>query len=90
MAWLNGNRIRELRQKKGWIQRELAEAVGIAQPQISDLELTGRIPFGHRDLPARLASVLGTTTADLRSRAKPRKPDQGQEIEVFSTFFGGD
>jgi transcriptional regulator with XRE-family HTH domain len=60
------NRIRELRVGRNWSQDQLADEVGCAKAQISDLER------GNRGLTVdwmrRLADALGVTPADLLSR----------------------
>ncbi len=42
-----GKRIRELRQKKGWPQQQLAEKVGVRQKQISSYERDINVPSGE-------------------------------------------
>ena len=42
-----GKRIRELRQKKGWPQQQLAEKVGVRQKQISSYERDINVPAGE-------------------------------------------
>lgn len=51
------NRIRELRQARGWSQRELAERAHIAQALLSDLELEIRLPWQRAALA--LSQVFG-------------------------------
>jgi transcriptional regulator with XRE-family HTH domain len=42
-----GSRIRELRQRKGWSQQQLAEKVGVRQKQISSYERGANVPSGE-------------------------------------------
>jgi len=42
-----GERIRELRTKRGWTQQQLAERVGVQQKQISSYERGANIPSGQ-------------------------------------------
>lgn len=58
-----GERIRELRKRRGWRQIDLAEEAGIHENYISDLEL-GRKEICLRTL-ATLAGALGLSTAEL-------------------------
>jgi transcriptional regulator with XRE-family HTH domain len=59
-----GEYIRELREKHDWSVRELAKKLRVSAPFLSDVELGRRHPSD--DVLERLASVLGTTTEDLR------------------------
>lgn len=58
-----GERIRTLREKRGWRQIDLAEEVGIHENYVSDLEL-GRKEICLRVLKA-LASAFDMTPAEL-------------------------
>lgn len=44
MVYVNGKRIRELRQAKGMSQEELAEAAGVSQPMIAHIEAGRKQP----------------------------------------------
>jgi XRE family aerobic/anaerobic benzoate catabolism transcriptional regulator len=58
-----GERIRQLRVKRGWRQIDLAEQAGVHENYISDLEL------GHKEVCLRtlqtLAAALDLKTAEL-------------------------
>ena len=56
-------RIRELRIQAGMEQKELADAVGVTQPHVSNWESGKRIPTTAM-LPA-IAKALGCTVNDL-------------------------
>lgn len=58
-----GERIRELREAHDWSVRELAKKLKLSAPFLSDVELGRRHPSD--DVLERIASILGTTTADL-------------------------
>lgn len=58
-----GERIRKLRQAKGWRQIDLAEHSGVHEVHISDPERGTREP-GLRAL-SKIASALGTTLSEL-------------------------
>ena len=58
-----GERIRALRQEKGWTQRELAQRVGIKPSRISKYELGTDQP--SLALVKAIADALGTTTDHL-------------------------
>jgi hypothetical protein len=71
--WLNGNALKRARISAGLTQKALAKMVGLAQPQLSDLERMGFAPVtsGHEDLVERLVGVLGPvglTAEMLRTR----------------------
>lgn len=59
-----GEYIRELREKHDWSVRDLAKKLKVSAPFLSDIELGRRHP--SEDVLERLASVLETTTDDLR------------------------
>ena len=60
-----GERVRALREQRGWSQSQLAEAVGISQVSIAKIEKGGATKHG-----AKIASALGTTVEEL-SGLKP-------------------
>ena len=68
-----GDRIRELREQHDLSVRELAKKLKVSAPFLSDVELGRRHPSG--DVLERLASLLGTTTEDLK-RYDARPPVQ--------------
>jgi transcriptional regulator with XRE-family HTH domain len=55
-AALREGRLRELRERHGFSQRELAEAVGVHESALSRWESGERVP--RTDAAARLAAVL--------------------------------
>ena len=59
-----GDRLRELRLKKGLTVTELAELSGMTQPTISRLETGGRSPSWETVI--RLAEALGVPTDSFR------------------------
>lgn len=68
---INIARLVELRQDRGWGQRELAAAVGMSVRTIEKYELEG--PQGRRPSPAafaRLAAALGVEPQELRATAE--------------------
>lgn len=58
-----GERIRELRKKRGWRQIDLAEETGIHENYVSDLEM-GRKEICIRTLQT-LAGAFGLSTAEM-------------------------
>lgn len=58
-----GRRVRQLRQKRGLTQNQLAAMVGVKRPNISRLETGTHVP--GIQLVERLAESLNTTIADL-------------------------
>jgi len=55
-----GDRVRELRNRKGWTQALLADRTGLSQTQVSDAENCNRAPRGM--IVAALARGLGVST----------------------------
>ena len=60
--------IRELRQKKGWTQTELARRSGIKQGVLSYIE-NGRTKHPRSDTLAAIASALGVPVERLMKKA---------------------
>ena len=58
-----GERIRHYRHASGMLQRELADAVGVAEKRICFIENGMKAP--SLELTARIAGVLGVTLNDL-------------------------
>lgn len=52
-----GARIRELRERRGWTQLQLGEAIGMRVPHVSRLESGGAVP--SLDTMVRVALALG-------------------------------
>lgn len=78
------SRLRELRKASGMTQAELAEATGVSQPTISDLE-NDRLSMSIAWMQT-FARVLGCATADLLSeRDNPDRlsPDERELIHKF-------
>jgi putative transcriptional regulator len=65
------NRVRELRNDRGWTQQELAEAVGVSRQSINSIEADRYIP----SLPLALmfARVFAVPTDEIFSLEKKRK-----------------
>lgn len=55
-----GERLKALRQKKGWSQRELARRAGVRHATLAELE-TGVRTETRTDIARRLAKALGVT-----------------------------
>lgn len=68
-----GDRIKELRNAKGWTQAQLATEAGITQGVI------GKIEAGHSKRTNKLAEIahaLGVEAGDIDPKFKPRKPSK--------------
>jgi transcriptional regulator with XRE-family HTH domain len=76
-----GDRIRDLRQGKGWRLRDLAEMVGASHIYLSRVE-NERLNYGDYasdDLLHRLAEALDTSEDELRILAKRvTEPENGE------------
>ena len=57
------NRIKELRDSRGWTQQQLAEAVGVSRQSITSIERKRYVP--SLELALTFAQVFATTTDDL-------------------------
>ena len=60
--------IRELRQKKGWTQTELARRAGVKQGVLSCIE-SGRTKNPRSDTLAAIAAALGVSVEQLMRKA---------------------
>ncbi len=74
-------RLRQIRERAGYSQQELADTAGVSQHTISEIELGRRKPQG-RTL-RKLASVLGVEVADFFPKAPPRLPELGPPGEAY-------
>jgi transcriptional regulator with XRE-family HTH domain len=57
------NRVRELRQERGWNQRELAEATHVCQTTVSELERDVRRPWPK--VAQQLSLALGASVSQV-------------------------
>ena len=64
------NRVKELRQERGWTQQELADAVGVSRQSINSIERERYVP----SLPLALsfAKVFGRPTDEIFKLEKRR------------------
>lgn len=62
-----GERIKELREKRGWSQREFAKRLGISYSVVNRIEL-GKRPVDDREL-AKIADLFDVTTDYLLGRS---------------------
>lgn len=63
------DKIKEMRMKRGWTQKELSIRSGVPQPMISDIE-TGQVPNPTISTVCRLAHALGCFIEDLITQEK--------------------
>ena len=71
-----GQRIRELRQRRRWSQRELAGKVGVQQKQISAYERDVNVPSG--EIFVAIADAFEVSLDYLARRA----PNGGQRVNI--------
>jgi putative transcriptional regulator len=57
------NRVKELRQERGWTQQDLAEEVGVSRQSINSIERERYVP--SLELALTFARVFGCSTDDL-------------------------
>ena len=67
-----GHRIRELRQKKGMLQEELARKAGLSPSALSNFEQGRRRT--SLDWLKKLSKALGVSVSDLIPESRTRKP----------------
>jgi transcriptional regulator with XRE-family HTH domain len=80
-----GQRITELRKKKGWSQTELANKIGVSYPQMSRYELKGVQP--PADVLKKLADGLSTTVDYLINGATDEKAKANlKDAELLNQF----
>ncbi len=73
-------KLRQIRERAGYSQQELADTAGVSQHTISEIELSRRKPQG-RTL-RKLAGVLGVEVADFFPKAPASPPDFEDERRV--------
>ena len=71
-----GEKVRELRIKKGMTQEQLAKELGMTRRTVISYEQEGKYPR-HREVYDRLADILGANVTELRS-----------DVEEFMTGVG--
>jgi transcriptional regulator with XRE-family HTH domain len=82
-----GERLRALRQARGWTQADLGEASGLTRSHISRLE-AGDIQLPSRERLHRLATALGTTADDLLTAAGYRsEPVDASELPDLPVYL---
>ena len=64
------NRVRELRQDRGWTQQELADAVGVSRQSINSIECDRYVP--SLELALTFARVFGRSTDSIFELEKKR------------------
>ena len=57
------NRVKELRDARGWTQQQLADTVGVSRQSINSIERNRYIP--SLDLALRFARVFGVSTDEI-------------------------
>ena len=57
------NRVKELRDARGWTQQQLADAVGVSRQSINSIERTRYVP--SLELALAFARVFGVPTDDI-------------------------
>jgi transcriptional regulator with XRE-family HTH domain len=67
-----GKRVRQLRQRRGWSQQELADRVGVRQKQISSYERDVNVPSG--EIFIKLANAFDVSLDYLAQRAPESAP----------------
>ena len=87
-----GQRLRELRNKKGWSVRGLAREMGVSKSSVSDVEVGRRKPSANYLIKA--AITLGIAERELLEwygYLEPLPPDLDQKLErvarEFDTLF---
>jgi putative transcriptional regulator len=63
MSKLVTNRVRDLRDQRGWTQQQLADAVGVSRQSINSIERNRYVP--SLELALTLGRVFGCPTDDI-------------------------
>lgn len=69
-----GERVRELREARGWSQSELGERAGLSQVHVSYIETGKRLGLAHETVSA-LADALGVSIDELEGNTPPMDPE---------------
>ena len=69
-----GQRVKWLRDKRGWTQRELGRRSGLGEARIAKIEAIRTIPREYDDLAA-VAAALGVEIAVLTTKSKTPTKD---------------
>ena len=64
------NRVKELRDARGWTQQQLADAVGVSRQSINSIERNRYVP--SLELALAFARVFGVPTDDIFSLDRKR------------------
>lgn len=76
-----GERIKYLRVKMGWTQKELSERIGISRPSIAKYETNARLPNRHIE---KLSEIFDVTTDYLLCKSdNPVSENKENKIPVF-------
>lgn len=81
-----GERLKSLREKKGWSQATLGALVGVKQPYVADLEAGNRLPSD--ELLKKLAAHLGTPARELILLLPHRHIERSEEEHVLLKYGG--
>jgi hypothetical protein len=68
---MNSSEIRNLREKRGWTQLDLAKKIGVSLKTISNYELGGVIPASKKELLRSVLSETESNNTTVISDAKP-------------------
>lgn len=74
-----GNAIRRLRKQRNMTQSELADALGVGQSAVANME-NGLVQFSAVDQLRRIAEILGVPLAEIVDSAEV--PDSTESIDV--------
>jgi putative transcriptional regulator len=73
------NRIKELRNARGWTQEQLADAVGVSRQSINSIERERYVP--SLSLALTFARVFGCSTDEIFTLNGEVKPSETQEAK---------
>lgn len=77
-----GERVRALRQAKGWSGAQLARKAGISQGYLSDVE-NGKVASPTGDIVGRLARSLGTSADFLLGQTDDPSPPAASQEPIY-------
>lgn len=79
------NRVKELRQRAGIQQKEIAMALGVSRPTVSEWEHQKKDPSGER--LKNLASFFGVSTAVVLGLSPVEEIQVSSEVEISDVDF---
>lgn len=78
-------KLKSLREKYGFLQKEVAEGIGVSIPIISNYEKGKKMP--SRETLIRLAQFYGISTSELLDEVETVPPSLPNDLNEFDNFM---